>query len=570
MEAQDRSSGWIGAVLKDRWKIESKIARGGVATVFRARTRDGQLGAVKIMHPQYARNADVRARFLREGYTANKVGHPNVVRILEDGTAPDGSPFLVMELLEDGEPLEERRERLGGRLPLDEVARATDQLLDVLTAAHAQGIIHRDIKPENLFVLADGTLKVLDFGIAHIKEAALAHEATATGLLLGTPEFMSPEQALGKRGLVDAQSDVYAVGCTMFTLLSGEAVHRYDSLPLLLAAVATRQARSLSSVAFRGLPREMIAIVDKALVLDKPRRWGSARAMRDAMRAALPWAAEKARLVPSPPPRAHQQVSLRRPSASREPMAREELPNLTEHESEPTLTIATGERPALDVPKPPSGRSWATTPAEGARVPRLVAPPPPSRRPPPPRPASSQSSASPPSSGDTIAMPPPSMDAPPDRTVIRPLVHHYDTMIEHEGALTARDLDPWTQPFDSSDMEGPTVALTAPPTSASQSPITPRMPPEEQQATTNDVALQDRPRAPLYAPPPAESFVFQPHAEMTGPFMPMVPDGPMATRNPVFPAPPRDDRAATARFALVGLGIVVVLCLLAGAWLFVR
>src|SRR6187402_1942075 len=159
MEPQDRSSGWIGTVLKDRWKIESKIARGGVATVFRARARDGQLGAVKIMHPQYARNADVRARFLREGYAANKVGHPNVVRILEDGTAQEGSPFLVMELLEDGEPFEERRERLGGRLPLDEVARAMDQVLDVLTAAHAQGIIHRDIKPENLFVLADGTLK---------------------------------------------------------------------------------------------------------------------------------------------------------------------------------------------------------------------------------------------------------------------------------------------------------------------------------------------------------------------------------------------------------------------------
>ena len=570
MEAQDRSSGWIGAVLKDRWKIESKIARGGVATVFRARTRDGQLGAVKIMHPQYARNADVLARFLREGYTANKVGHPNVVRILEDGTAPDGSPFLVMELLEDGEPLEERRERLGGRLPLDEVARATDQLLDVLTAAHAQGIIHRDIKPENLFVLADGTLKVLDFGIAHIKEAALAHEATATGLLLGTPEFMSPEQALGRRGLVDAQSDVYAVGCTMFTLLSGEAVHLYDSLPLLLAAVATRQARSLSSVAFRGLPREMIAIVDKALVLDKPRRWLSARAMRDAMRAALPWAAEKARLVPSPPPRAHQQVSLRRPSASREPMAREELPNLTEHESDPTLTIATGERPVLDAPKPPSGRSWATTPADGARVPRLTPPPPPSRRPPAPRPASSRSSASPPSSGDTIAMPPPSMGGAPERTVIRPAVGHYDTMIDADGAPATGDRDPWTMPFDTSDMEGPTVALMAPPTSGSQSPITPRMPPEgDDQRTTNDVAIHYRPSPALFGPS-MDPFAYQPHAEMTGPFMPMVPDGPMATQAPVFPAPHVDDRAATARFALVGLGIVVVLCLLAGAWLFLR
>jgi serine/threonine-protein kinase len=223
---------------------------------------------------------------LREGSTANRVGHPGVVRVLGDDVADDGSAYIVMELLTGGELLEDRRERLGGRLPVDEVVRVSDQVLDVLAAAHEKGVIHRDIKPENIYVLGDGTVKVLDFGIAHIKEAAI--ERTATGLVLGSPEYMSPEQALGKRGQIDAQTDLYALGATMFTLLSGEAVHVHDALAALLVAVSSRQARSLASVAFKEIPRPLIAVVDKALMLEKHRRWPSARAMQAALRAAVP------------------------------------------------------------------------------------------------------------------------------------------------------------------------------------------------------------------------------------------------------------------------------------------
>ena len=138
-------SGWIGTILQNKWRIEAKIARGGVATVFRATHRRGQVAAIKIMHPEYARNPDVRSRFLREGYAANKVGHPNVVSVLDDDVTEDGSAYIVMELLEHGELLEERREKQGGRLPTDEVARIADQVLDVLAAAHDKGIIHRDL-----------------------------------------------------------------------------------------------------------------------------------------------------------------------------------------------------------------------------------------------------------------------------------------------------------------------------------------------------------------------------------------------------------------------------------------
>jgi serine/threonine-protein kinase len=294
MEDIDRGSGWIGTVLQDKWRIVGKIARGGVAMVFRAEHRHGQSAAIKIMLPQFCRNEDVRRRFLREGYAANKVGHPGVVRVLDDDVTPDGSPYIVMELLEDGENLEDRRVRLGGRLPPDEVVRACDQVLDVLEAAHEKGIVHRDIKPDNIFVKNDGTVKVLDFGIAHIKETVLEKEPTATGLLLGTPEFMAPEQAMGKRGQIDARTDIYALGATMFTLLSGEAVHVHDALGALLVATSTRQARSLSSVAFKGIPRELIAVVDRALALEKARRWQSARAMQEALRQAMPAASAEA------------------------------------------------------------------------------------------------------------------------------------------------------------------------------------------------------------------------------------------------------------------------------------
>jgi serine/threonine protein kinase len=287
-EAREASSRWIGTVLDDKWHIDAKIARGGVATVYRATHRQGQIAAIKIMHPEYARNEEVRKRFLREGYAANKVGHRGVVRVLDDDVTSDGSAYIVMELLHRGELLEDKRERLGGRLGIAESVEVCHQVLDVLAVAHEKGIIHRDIKPENIFVLDDGTVKVLDFGIAHLKELARQQEATATGMLLGTPEYMSPEQVLGKRGQIDAQTDVYAVGATLFTLLSGESVHVHDTLNALLVATASRQARSLSSAAFKELPRALITVVDKALALEKPRRWQTARAMQLALREVVP------------------------------------------------------------------------------------------------------------------------------------------------------------------------------------------------------------------------------------------------------------------------------------------
>ena len=274
-----RSAGRIGSVIKDKWKVEARIGAGGMATVYAAKHRNGNRVAIKMLHPDFSRDDSLRTRFLREGYVANAVGHPGAVRVLDDDVTEDGIVFLVMELLE-GESLEARRQRMGGRIPVEEVFTVGDQLLDLLAAAHAKGIIHRDIKPENIFVTHEGLVKVLDFGIARMRDGS---EHTGTGLMLGTPDFMSPEQAGGHPSEVDARSDLWAAGATLFTLLSGQVVHKAETLRDHLMAAATIPARSLAVVT-QGVPPQVTAVVDRALELHKERRWPDAHAMQDALR----------------------------------------------------------------------------------------------------------------------------------------------------------------------------------------------------------------------------------------------------------------------------------------------
>ncbi len=273
----------VGSVLKDKWSIDSKIAQGGVATVYEATHKNGTRVAIKMLHPEFSRNLDVRNRFLREGYAANSVNHPNIVQILYDDVTEDGSAFIVMELLK-GEVLEAMRTRMGGKVPLKTALPLVFQLLDVLDATHQRGIVHRDIKPDNLFVCEDGQLKVLDFGVAQIREGFVGRgeEQTQSGMLLGTPEFMPPEQVLGQRENVDQQSDIWAVGATMFILLSGENVHPCETVSQFLIAAASQPARTLGSAA-PWVPPPICAVVDRALAFDKQNRWPTARMMIEAL-----------------------------------------------------------------------------------------------------------------------------------------------------------------------------------------------------------------------------------------------------------------------------------------------
>lgn len=274
----------IGMVLREKWRLDGLLGVGGMAAVYAATHRNGRRVAVKVLHAELATHQDVRNRFLREGYAANKVNHPGAVAVLDDDIADDGSVFLVMELL-DGESLQARCERLGGRLEPGEVLSIGDQLLDVLTAAHAEGVIHRDLKPENIFATRDGRVKVLDFGIARVRELSGAGSPTRTGMTMGTPAFMAPEAAHGRWDLVDARTDLWAVGATLFTLLTGRLVHPAGTINEMLVAAMTRPAPSVS-IEMPYLHPAVAMVIDRALAFDKTDRWPDALAMQEAIRAA--------------------------------------------------------------------------------------------------------------------------------------------------------------------------------------------------------------------------------------------------------------------------------------------
>ena len=275
----------VGRTLRDKWHLDALIDVGGMAAVYAATHRNGMRGAVKILHRHRSVDPDIAARFRREGYIANKVDHPNAVSVLDDDVDDEGSAFLVMELLE-GSTLRDRSDAHGGTLDADEVLLAVDQLLDVLAVAHDVAIIHRDVKPENVFITAVGQVKILDFGIARLSEpGAPGHSETMAGLPMGSPAFMSPEQARGRWDLVHAQSDVWSVGATMFTLLSGQDVHTEQTVPELLAAIFSKPARSLAAVVPDAHPA-LVEVVDRALQLRISDRWPDARAMQEAVREA--------------------------------------------------------------------------------------------------------------------------------------------------------------------------------------------------------------------------------------------------------------------------------------------
>jgi len=278
-----RASARLGVVLRGKYRLDRVLGIGGMAVVYAATHRNGMEVAVKVLHAELTSRKDIRERFLREGLAANTLKHPGAVAVLDDDVAEDGSAFLVMELLK-GETLEAVWERCGRHVDLPTVLAAGFQLCDILAAAHAHGITHRDIKPANLFLTVAGQLKVLDFGIARLRELSAA-SATTTGMMLGTPAFMAPEQASGDVRAVGPQSDVYAVGATLFTLASGDFVHNGENGQQMVIRSATTPARSLAT-AVRGLPPAMVAVVDRALAFRPADRWPSAAEMRDAIRAA--------------------------------------------------------------------------------------------------------------------------------------------------------------------------------------------------------------------------------------------------------------------------------------------
>tara|TARA_R110002073_G_scaffold177151_1_gene334930 strand:- start:44721 stop:46853 length:2133 start_codon:yes stop_codon:yes gene_type:complete len=207
------------------YQIEEQIGEGGMGVVYSAKhARMTGRAVVKVLHKQFAHNPSIAKRFENEANAAASIGHPGIVQIFDVGTADDGSLYIVMELLE-GESLQARVNRLG-KLPVAEALSIIRQAAGALGAAHAAGIVHRDLKPDNLFLVPDPEVaggervKILDFGIAKLTDAAANEMNTGTGAMLGTPHYMSPEQCRGA-GEVDYRTDLYALGCILFLLITG-------------------------------------------------------------------------------------------------------------------------------------------------------------------------------------------------------------------------------------------------------------------------------------------------------------------------------------------------------------
>lgn len=294
----------IGRLIKGRWYLSGLLGSGGMAAVFAATDLRGRHAALKVLHAELLSDPDARERFEREAWVARSVQHPCLVTVFDEGTTELGEPFLVMEQLE-GSSLERQWKRAKNKLPATTVLRVAERTLDLLAACHRMGVIHRDLKPANLYITHVGDVKVIDFGIARVRDVV----DLPTGVAVGTPSFMSPEQASGDWSQVDERTDLFAVGATMFTLLSGVRLHLDESGNASFKLASTTPAPSLASVA-PDAPASLVALVDRALAWDKNARWPDADTMREQVEQELTSLDDGTSTLTSTMPRPNERSSL--------------------------------------------------------------------------------------------------------------------------------------------------------------------------------------------------------------------------------------------------------------------
>ncbi|MGD0528803.1 MAG: serine/threonine-protein kinase [Polyangiaceae bacterium] len=284
----------VGAVLSRRWRLVQRLGEGGMGEVYAADPLEtGPRVAVKILRPEYLTEPSVLTRFLEEATTCMRLIHPNIVRMLECASAEDGSPYLVMELLE-GVPLGAYTQN-GGRVPAAQAVPILQGILAGLAAAHAQGIVHRDLKPDNVFLTraSDGTfvVKVLDFGIAKVMDAAGGMGSkTRTGMLLGTPAYMSPEQIKNARD-VDQRADLWSAGVMFYEMLTGRVAFPAPTEYARLAAVLSSEPEPLERIDASLAPLAPFLAV--ALRKNREERFPSALEMARALAVAAPSLAQR-------------------------------------------------------------------------------------------------------------------------------------------------------------------------------------------------------------------------------------------------------------------------------------
>lgn len=285
----------IARALGSHYLIERELGRGGMGVVYLARDRMlDRLVAIKTLPAHLAADERVRDRFLREARTAGSLSHPHIVPI-HRADEIDGIVFFVMGFV-DGESIADLV-RTRGSLPVVETVGYLRDVADALEAAHRRGVVHRDVKAENILIdSGSGRALVTDFGIARVVEAA---PMTATGMILGSVHYMSPEHASGET--VDARSDVYSLGVVGFFALSGRFPFENESASAVLVAHVTKRAPLLGEVA-PHVPVAIAAVIDRCLAKDPGERWDSARSLREALEQAARASGEALPVKREPPP----------------------------------------------------------------------------------------------------------------------------------------------------------------------------------------------------------------------------------------------------------------------------
>ncbi|MBX3248816.1 MAG: DUF2378 family protein [Myxococcales bacterium] len=337
----------VGRVIAGRYRIRGLLGEGGMGAVYEAEhLAVGRRVALKRLHPELATDASSVSRFQREARAAGATGHEHVVDVLDLGFAEDGAPYLVMELLA-GESLAQRlaRQRL---LPSDRAASIAGQVLSALEAVHALDVIHRDLKPDNIFLTRRGGrsdyVKVLDFGVSKMAADSKDPKLTRTGMMVGTPHYMSPEQARGVRQL-DHRVDLYAVGVILFECLAGQLPFHADNYHALLQSILAREAPSLVTLVPTIDPK-LAAVVARALAKRPEDRYPDARAMWEAL---VPFGAPQLAEIRSshPPPSA----GAPRPGAATESLAMGRMPT-SPMEASMLASKLEEARPAFGIARP--------------------------------------------------------------------------------------------------------------------------------------------------------------------------------------------------------------------------
>jgi TonB family protein len=257
---------YVGQILADRYRITGLLREGGMSRIYVARhLMIKRRVAVKILNPALAMDKTNVRRFLNEARAAGSIGHPNIVESLDMGYTAQGVPFLVLELL-DGVTLAEEIQRTGD-FPAGRAAYVASAMASALGAAHAAGIVHRDVKPENVQLTSRANkpdhVKVLDFGISKVSgNKAQVFPETKAGVIVGTPEFMAPEQVIGSE--LDGRTDIYALGATLYTMLAGAGPFSKEPFPQVLHVIVSSEPESLVTLR-PDLPLELIVVVERAM-----------------------------------------------------------------------------------------------------------------------------------------------------------------------------------------------------------------------------------------------------------------------------------------------------------------